>query len=87
MRFASTMSVYEACKQVAEKINITGEDHGLFYPATHPKEKPYWLRMDRTLVCLHALSIYHTIIHQTLARPLAPIIILTYDYICRATMS
>lgn len=24
MRFASTMSVYEACKQVAEKINITG---------------------------------------------------------------
>lgn len=35
--------------QVAEKINISGEDHGLFLPAINPKDKPQWLKMERTL--------------------------------------
>jgi hypothetical protein len=33
MKFAPTMSVAECCKQIREKTEEGGEDHGLFQPA------------------------------------------------------
>jgi hypothetical protein len=46
------MSVYEASKQIAEKANMGGPDHGLFYPVPDP-ERPgtlgKWLKKDKTL--------------------------------------
>eukprot|EP01132_Coremiostelium_polycephalum_P006635 gene6635-8208_t len=49
MKFAPTMFVSEVCNQVREKINDTGDDHGLFQPGIDGKRPSRWLKMDKTL--------------------------------------
>ncbi len=49
LRFAETMSVYDACIQVVEKTREGGKDHAMFKPFYEGAETGEWLRMDRTL--------------------------------------
>lgn len=53
LRFAENMSVLEACKTIAQKINgdaSSGADHGLYQPPNEEEVKGgKWLRSDRTL--------------------------------------
>ena len=35
MRFMQDMTVGEICKEILEKTNVGGPDHGLFQPFTH----------------------------------------------------
>ncbi|GAM16912.1 hypothetical protein SAMD00019534_000870 [Acytostelium subglobosum LB1] len=49
MKFAPTMFVHEACAQIRERINDSGEDHGLFQPGIEGKRPSRWLKMDKTL--------------------------------------
>ncbi len=48
MRFMQDMSVSEAIKEIREKTNVGGPDHGLFQPGE--AERPArWLKENRTL--------------------------------------
>ncbi|EGG16302.1 talinB [Cavenderia fasciculata] len=49
MKFAPTMFVHEACQQIRERINDTGDDHGLFQPGVEGKRPSRWLKMDKSL--------------------------------------
>ncbi|EFA78109.1 talinB [Heterostelium album PN500] len=49
MKFAPTMFVHEVCAQIRERINDTGDDHGLFQPGIEGKRPSRWLKMDKTL--------------------------------------
>ena len=49
LRFAETMSVYDACIQVVEKTREGGKDHAMFLPDYEGSVTGHWLRMDRTL--------------------------------------
>jgi len=48
MRFAETMSVHEVCKQIQEKTEIGGPDHGLFEPR-QGESCGRWLKREKTL--------------------------------------
>jgi hypothetical protein len=49
MRFTGNMSISEAIKEIREKLETGGQDHGLFQPI-NPKvgRAARWLRGDRT---------------------------------------
>ncbi|GAM22112.1 hypothetical protein SAMD00019534_052870 [Acytostelium subglobosum LB1] len=49
MKFAPTMFVHEACAQIRERINDSGEDHGLFQPGLEGKRPARWLKLDKPL--------------------------------------
>eukprot|EP01133_Synstelium_polycarpum_P004292 gene4292-5011_t len=49
MKFAPTMFVHEVCAQIRERINDTGDDHGLFQPGVDGKRPSRWLKADKTL--------------------------------------
>eukprot|EP01117_Protostelium_nocturnum_P014479 TRINITY_DN550_c0_g1_i1.p1 TRINITY_DN550_c0_g1~~TRINITY_DN550_c0_g1_i1.p1 ORF type:complete len:2591 (+),score=755.90 TRINITY_DN550_c0_g1_i1:291-8063(+) len=49
MKFAPTMYVIEAIRQIRDKTEEGGEDHGLFQPATTGARAARWLKEDRML--------------------------------------
>jgi hypothetical protein len=64
MRFNQDCSLMEVCKQIREKFNEGGADHGIFRPAVPGRNPAQWLKMEKTLqfydlqsnVCLAPLS-------------------------------
>ncbi len=48
MRFMQDMAVAECLKEIKEKTNVGGGDHGLFQPA-HGETGARWLKENRTL--------------------------------------
>eukprot|EP01091_Cochliopodium_minus_P013533 TRINITY_DN4387_c0_g1_i2.p1 TRINITY_DN4387_c0_g1~~TRINITY_DN4387_c0_g1_i2.p1 ORF type:complete len:2395 (+),score=901.68 TRINITY_DN4387_c0_g1_i2:60-7244(+) len=50
MRFTSNMTVWEAIKEIQEKLEHEGEDHGIFLPHIEKIcQMPKWLESNRTL--------------------------------------
>ena len=50
MRFTSGMTVWEAVKEIQQKLEHEGEDHGLFLPHIDKiGQLPKWLEANRTL--------------------------------------
>jgi talin len=48
IRFMSEMGVIECCREVRDKTEVGGEDHGLLVPKD-AGENAYWLKNDRTI--------------------------------------
>jgi hypothetical protein len=48
MRFPPDMPVYEILKEIKEKTDHGGADHGLFQPGSRGT-KPRWFALNRTL--------------------------------------
>lgn len=55
MRFNADMAIWEVCKEVAEKLNIGGADHGLFQAASGTR-KGRWFKPNVTLKGAELLS-------------------------------
>jgi len=49
LKFAPSMYVIEAIRQIQEKLEEGGEDHGLFQPAIEGRRTARWLKEDRML--------------------------------------
>jgi len=48
MRFMQDMSVSEMCKEIRDKTNGGGQDHGIFQPPSE-KNQARWLLPEKTL--------------------------------------
>lgn len=55
MRFSADTAVWEACKEISEKMNGGGADHGLFQAGSQSR-KPRWLKSNVTFKGLDILS-------------------------------
>lgn len=55
MRFPPDIAVWEACKEISEKFNAGGDDHGLFQQGNQIR-KARWLKNDFTLKGLELMS-------------------------------
>ena len=50
MKFGQVMSIAEVTKEIRERTESGGMDHGIFYPGDEEKGEPgQWLRADKTL--------------------------------------
>ena len=62
MKFGQAMSIAEVTKEIRERTESGGADHGVFLPGDEEKGEPgIWLRADKTLGFYDIMS--HTTIH------------------------